>query len=325
MRYYDIQISDAGTGNVHKRWSTVLADGGNDPAALKVEFDVFVLSGNIFAGQSSFTIYGVSLEDLYSANNLYGKHIEVRAGFSGGLPLEKPEQAGVIFAGYIRNSVGNWVGTDMSISLMINPTVHSHGNPGNYVLDWQKGQKLSDALAACFERALPGMPYEIEISDQIIAPSHIVTAPAPTLEVLADQVYEWTSIYYSGLASPYLGVQIGIKRGTIIAWDATQPKGYKQLAFEDLIGQPNWFDALNLEFMTQMRADISVGDVVRMPTNMKDLPGFVQTRLQAYPSNHAYRSTFTGDFVIQQARHIGDSRSPDGKDWASVFIAYPNG
>lgn len=330
MRYYDITITHAFTGDIVKRWSTIRADGSNDPAALKVNFDVFVYFGTTYPGASSLTIYGVSLDDLQQANNpasslnphLAGKHIEVRAGFSGGLPLEKPDQSGVLFSGTILNSVGNWVGTDMSISLMINPTVHSHDNPGNYVLNWHKGQPLSEAIAEMLDRALPGVPQEINIHDQVIAPSQIVMHD-PTLDLIAGQIYRWTSIYYSHLASPYLGVQIGIKRGVIVATDTTEYKNFKQLEFEDFIGQPNWFDKFSLEFMTQLRADISIGDTVRMPSNMTDLPGFAQTRLQAYPSFHHYSNAFTGDFFIKQARHIGDSRSPDGKDWASVFIAIP--
>lgn len=325
MRYYDITITDPTSGAVVKRWSTIKADGNPDPGALKVEFDVFVTpAGTPHHGQSSFTIYGVSLNDLLNANNLFLKNIEVRAGFSGGLPLEKPGQAGVLFVGAILNSVGNWVGTDMSISLMLAPTSFTREDPGNFVLDWKKGQPLSEAIGEMLSRALPGMPQEINISGQIVAPSHL-PMHAPTLELISDRVYEWTHAYFSHISSNFKGVRIGVRSGVIKVWDSVSPGGAKPLAFEDFIGQPNWIGGNKLEFINQLRADISVGDVVSMPANMAERPGFVQTQLNASPSMIHYQNTFTGNFIIQEVRHIGDSRSPKGEDWATVFIAAPAG
>lgn len=332
MRYYDILISDPKSGDTVKHWSAIQKDGTPDPGALKVEMDVFVVAGNANSGESSLTIYGVSLHDLFNANNLYQKHIEVRAGMTGGLPLEKPWQAGVIFAGKIFQSVGNWVGTDMSISLMMNPSDHSRNNPGNYVLHWEKGQHLKEALANTFHAALPALPHHINISDKLVASSTRVKV-APTIHVLAEQVYDETKQIYSDNGHPNEGVDIGIRQGGVYAWDSTKKDPIIQLNFEDLIGQPTWFDKLKLEFMTQMRADISLSDRVQMPNlqspggnhphNMPDIPGLVQTKIHSYPSQPNYKDLFTGTFRINKVRYIGDNRSPEGKEWATVFIAVP--
>lgn len=321
MRYWDVEITDA-TGAVVKHWSSLTKTGQNDPGALKITFDVYVLSGEVASGSTLFNIHGVDITDLLDANRLNGNDITVRAGMTAGLPLANPSQAGVIFKGSIFQSVGNWVGTDMSISFELKPTIYTIDNPGNFTLHWKQGQTLRDALTQCFNTALPGLPQEIEISADIVSPATQVFV-APSLELLAQQIYHYTAVYFPDLSKFYRGVHIAINKGIIHVWDGTQQHASTQIAFTDLIGQPTWFQRDQLEFITPVRADLSVSNVVKMPQGIASYPGFVQTQTSAFPSNAHYRSTFDGYFQIKNVRHLGDSRSPSAQEWCSVFVGIP--
>lgn len=327
MRYYDILITRKDTGETIRHWSSLDSNYRNDPSALKITFDILVYSGQAAAGGSILNIYGVSLEDLFHSNDLYGdpngapsNQIIVRGGMTKGLPLADPSQSGVLFSGVVFQSFANWVGTDMSLSIALMPSPYTSQYPGNFVLDWRKGQKLSDALTETFNRALPGFNQSINIRTNIVAPSNHQMV-APTLDVLAQQLHQYTTDYFP--ESP--AVNMGIHHGAVIVWDGTVAMTPIQIQFTDLVGQPTWIGPRQLEFVTQLRSDISIGDTIKMPKSMASLPGFVQTREAAYPSYNRYQSTFTGEFVVQQVRHIGDNRSPSGGEWASVFIALASG
>lgn len=319
MRYYDILVDDVSV------WSAQNRDGTPNRQAQNVELDVLVYSGQAAAGNSTITIHGPHLGELMDANNLYTQTVTVKAGMQKGLPLVKPEQAGTIFKGMVFESFANWIGTNMELSLILTPTAHSQENPGNYTFSWKRGQLLSDALTQTLTKALPGYPIDMQISPQVVttADHHGVYY---TLDELAYAVSEWTQAYFSHLQQGYIGVDIGVSRGTITVTDGTQPPlGITTIDFLDLVGQPTWIGTQRLQFITVMRGDLSLGSVVKMPQGISDVPGFVTTTQESKPSQQRYQSTFRGPFFIRKVRYVGNFRASSGEMWVSIFEAVPFG
>lgn len=336
MRYYDVRITDSQNNIVNNwHWSTLNSDGSMNANALLVDFDVLVYSSVIEYGQSTVTIHGVSLTDLKNANNMHGLTLTVSAGMAPGLPLATDlwRKSGVIFKGTIFQSVGNWIGTDMSITWLLTPTATTLDTPGNYVLNWNAGQKLSDALSQTFSVALPNLGQDINISPDIVSPMKKGSAvfTATTLHQLASFIDSWTLRHAPN--SGFVGVNIGIapsgtatsNKSVVKVWDGTNPPSPIQIQFEELIGQPVWYSTYQMEFISPMRADITMGDMVQMPQGLEDLPGIVETSTSAFPSVNKYRSLFTGQFFIVSARYLGNSRSPDGTQWAVTYKCIPYG
>lgn len=317
MRYYEIAVEGGPT------WSSVNPDGSPNRQAQNIEMDVLVYNGAAAAGNSTLTIHGPRLTELLDANNLRNKIVTVKGGMMKGLPLANPAQAGILFKGQVFQSFANWIGTNMELSLILNPNPHNLENPGNYTLVWNKNQPLSDALRQTLSKALPGYTLDINISPQIVATANHAGVYY-TLDELAASVSVWTSEYFSGVAKNYEGVQIGVSRGTVTVNDGTQPaSGVTQINFLDLVGQPTWIGFNQLQFITIMRGDLSLNSVVQMPQGISNLPGFVTTTAESKPSQARYQSTFRGPFIIRSVRYVGNFRSTSGEMWVSIYEAVP--
>ena len=103
-----------------------------------------------------------------------------------------------------------------------------------------------------------------------------------------------------------------------------------QLAFQDLMGQPTWIDAYTITFACPMRADLTVGSIVRMPPGIigggaqAGAPGTVTVTGNSKPSARD-SSNFSGVFGIYNVHHMGNFRQPDGQSWITVFQGSPAG
>ena len=321
-RYYEITLTpmnaslsaSGGVSQAGRVW-TSFPNGQNDPGALNVQLDL--LSG-VYAvplGNSTISIDGVALSDLLQAQQFAGMNITVKGGMQAGLPLADPSQNGVLIQGQIYQSFGNWVGTDMNLNFVINATGYTFNNPGNFVVTWQQGQSLADALAVTFNAVFPAFPRIMNIREYI-APATL-TVHYRTL----DQLSRWVkSITKSPTSS---GVDIAINKGTILLTDGSVIGTVLPLKFTDLVGQPKWIDKNQMQFTTVMRADIQVGSYVLMPKGLISAPGAVSTAAASLPSSLKYRTSFQGQFVIQSVRHVGNFREPDGTQWVTIFQAAP--
>ena len=318
MRYYEISVDG------ETRWTSLFPDGSPNRQAQNIEMDVLVYQGQAAYGNSTLTIQGPHLKELFDANALYTKTITVKAGMTKGLPLARPSQAGVLFTGQVFQSFANWVGTEMELSLILAPTPHTIYNPGNFTFVWKKGQTLNDALIQTISKAMPGYTIESNISDQLVANADHAGVYF-TLDELAYAIQDWTQAYFSSLGSPYMGVQIGVSRGTVVINDGTQPPGATiQIDFFDFIGQPTWIGVNRLQFITVMRGDISINTVVKMPQGIEAVPGFITTTSESMPSQTRYQSTFRGPFHVISVRHVGNFRASSGEMWVSIFEAVPS-
>lgn len=321
MRYYELTIQQQGASKPLRTW-TSYPNGKPDPNALNIEFDIPVCTYAVPSGMVSITIEGISLSDLSEAQNFVGSPespmiATLKGGMGGGLPLENPKQKGTIVVGQVFQAFGNWIGTDMTLDLVLNPSVFTQdkGNQGNFQLPWTKGTQLSDALQQCLSTAYQGKNTKLSIN---IADTWVATRDQQgsftTLEGLAQYVGSATAT--DDLNS---GVQIGINNGTVSAWDSSYQPGAVQLSFTDLVGQPTWIDVNQMQIKTVMRADLQLGSIIQMPKNYANAPGMVTTTAQSMPSSLKYKPTFTQKFQIIQLRQLGNFRSTDAGEWATVF------
>lgn len=336
MRYYKIVITDPKTGAVFVPKSLVpslgnslnatasytsFVNGKTLPGALKVELDVSTFDFATPTANAQICIFGVSLEEIGQANDLAGKNIAVYAGMQKGLPLANPKQSGLILKGYVLYSFGNWIDTAMTLNLIVaagnSPDgTGSAASPKNFQHSWKKGSPLSDAIKNTLSTAFPGYTADINISSKLV-----LTEDDPgyyeDITQYAQYVQNTSRAIVGG---DYQGVRITLRDKVFLVFDGTTQTAPKQLLFQDLIGQPTWINPLTLQFKCVMRADIAVGDFVKMP--LRDTQ-FTTTAEGATPSGSSLKasSIFQGSFLVNKVRHVGSSRQPDAASWVTIFDA----
>lgn len=314
-RYYDLTLTDPASGKVLRQWSSH-PNGQFDPAALNVTFDAPVTVGATPVHQPTIIVEGISLQDISNAQQFAaqivngrpvgGTNLTLKAGMKAGLPLANPAQAGLLIQGFVFQSWGNWIGTDMSLSLVVVPTIYRYNKPGNFVFNWQPGQKLADALRETLSVAFPNTPIDMRVSDALVASRRDIHYCA-TFDQLAAHINQLT------------GAQMAVTGNKIVVFDGSTEPPIALLQFTDLVGQPTWIGFDQIQVKTVLRGDIQVGNYLTFPVGFEGAPGFVTTQHAAFPSYGKYQSAIQGKFVVQQARHIGAYRNPDGNDWVSIF------
>ncbi|TAN26035.1 MAG: hypothetical protein EPN31_14035 [Castellaniella sp.] len=329
MRFYELNMYAPGASKPSRTWTTH-PNGVWDPGALMLGFDVIATPYATPVGGSTLTLWGVSLQDLAQSSN-FGRHydaqgnyqpgvtLELLGGMAKGLPLADPTQRGLLMVGEVVQGFGNWQGTDQHISLVIYPSVYTMEHPGNFVLVWRRGQKLSEALESCLKMAYPNNPVEVSISDQIIADQDMPHV-CGTLSGLAMAIKDTSE----EVLGPRHWVDIAIRGRTIVAYDGTVQPGVVQLNIPDLLSQPTWVDVGTMQIDVVLRGDVQVGGLVRMPPALTNSPGMVGMTSNAWPGVYNYQATFSGDFKVTGVRHVGNSRSPDGTQWATHLRCVPN-
>lgn len=330
MRYYAIRITDP-SGNLITTPSSVPGSGftytsfaGNKslPNALQVDFDIPLAPYATPLGGAIVRIWGVSLQEISQAVQLnpkftagsdapVGFDIAIYGGMQSGLPLANPKQAGLLVQGSILQAFSNWIGTDMNLDLIVAPSFGTAAAPKNIVFNWKAGTPLSEALATTLSTAFPGVKQNIRISPNVVVNNDEVGF-YPTLEQFAMYVKQ---VSISVVGGSYQGVDIFLSNGVFEVFDHTTDVTPKQIAFQDLIGQPTWIEDTTIQFKCAMRGDIAVGTYIRMP------PAIVTTTAAAPTALVNLKSTFAGSFFISLVRHVGSFRQPDAASWVSVFNA----
>ena len=262
-------------------------------------------------GAQSLTVHGISLQDLTQAQQFAGMQLTLKGGMQAGLPLANPRQAGLITAGYIYQSFGNWEGTEMTLDFVVLPPIYTFQSPGNLVLNWRANTTLSSALTQCLKVAYPSIPVSVNLTTDAVQ-AHDEAVYFSTFDQMAQWVMQITEIR---TLNPVYMVNQG---GRIEVFDS----GYKpetiQIQFTDLVGQPTWIAANTMQVKMVLRADIQVGSIVTMPQGLQSTPGIVLTSASAYPSQIKYKTAFKGKFFVKELRHIGNFRTPDGSSWVTV-------
>lgn len=325
MRYYKISITKPNGGALVREYTSQV-NGANDPGALNVEMDIPVTAFDTPTGAAYVRVWGISLRDIGQASNLNNNLISVFGGMAKGLPLANPKQSGLLTKGYVQQAFGNWIGTDMTLDLIIGPGegpngVGQNNAPKNIVMNWQPGTQMSAAIGNALSTAFPGVKQNINISKNLVLPNH-EPGPYPTLEQFSHYV---RGISKSINKDPnYTGVSITMVNNEFQISDATIsgafPSGVttKMIAFTDLVGQPTWIENRLIQTTCVMRADLKVTDVMKLPPTLA-------TTTAASLSQYRDSSIFQGTFQIQALRHVGNFRQPDARAWATTIDAYPMG
>jgi hypothetical protein len=312
MRFYDIQIGGG------KSYTS-----RNNPNALNVEFDINKADADSTGGATA-VIWGVSLQDISQANDLANKSVTVSGGMQQGLPLAtlQSANAGVLIKGYIFQSFGNWVGTEMWLTLVMIPgdppkqapaPNAPNPPPKNITLNWTKGTMLSDALQQALQPAYQGLKLNINISKQLVAPQDNVGF-YPNLRDLNNYL-RGVSQQLMNHSSTYPGVGCCVQNGELTVHDGTSPPSPKMIQFTDLVGQPTWIYVHTIQVKVVMRGDLNVGDQITLP------PTRIVTTTEAQSGVSEAPLTFSGTFKIQNLRHVGNFRIPDGAAWITIIEA----
>jgi len=310
VRYYRIEI-----GGSTPITYTSHPNGTFDPNSLQVDIDIPVVPFATPMGQAMVRVHGISLQTISQARDLNGAPIKVYGGMQAGLPLAKPMQSGLLCEGTIFQAFGNWIGTEQTLDLIIvTDGGATQGDPKNLVLNWTKGQVLSEAIQQTLQTAYPAYKTEINISPNLVLTSD-ASGYYQTIEQLATSIH---SLSTSIIGGSYPGVNILLKQGVFVVYDGTSVTDPTPIDFTDLIGQPTWIDAPSIQINTVMRADLEVGDYIKLPTTLV-------TTTAASLSQARDKSAFQGVFQIDLVRHVGSSRQPDARSWISTFNAHPTG
>ena len=315
MRYYKIDIGDGAlVFQSHDGQS-------NLPGALQIEWDIPLSTFDNPKGTAYLKIWGIPLGLISQSQNLNFKTIKVYGGFQKGLPLANASQLGLLIQGYIFQAFGNWIGTEMSLDLIVagGPSPKTAGNgstalPRNIVINWKKGTPLSDAIATTLSNAYQGLTTApININSGLVAPEDQV-GYFLSIEDFAAYVRQISRAIVG--SSDYQGVQLALSGKNWSVYDSPPIPGVKDIEFKDLIGQPTWYDAFKMTFKTGMRGDIKLGQDIRMPKSN------VINSQQAQSSLINQKVSFQGTFQISSIRHIGNFRQPDASAWVTVFEVF---
>lgn len=294
-----------------------------DPGAQNIEFDVLIYDlamGN--APSFLITVEGLSFEDIKQHNNFHNYGVKLYAGMLPGLPLaDNQPTPGLIAQGYVQQGIGNWVGEQMAVTFVCYWGIFSQQNPGPIVFRWAPGQSLASAIQQCLSKAYPNFKLNISISSTI-GTSHVVPHYSSSLGSFAFWLQQHTK------TATYPGVSIyHSNNGSIVVTDgATNDTPSTTLHFTDLIGQPTWAGGENtafaLDVVTALRADISAGNLLKMPNVDVDMPGLVFELPTLNNASVNYKLSFKGQFIVSSARYVGNFRSTNAAEWASVFRCY---
>ena len=347
MRYYKIVITDPTSGSVitppgfggllDGASYTSYVNGQTLPGAWDIE--LYITSSNFAEplGGGAVTIWGISRQEISQAQDLAKvgaqKNVMIYAGMQKGLPLANPAQAGIIAQGYIIQAFGNWIGTDMTLNIVIAPgkspassstsssTSKPTPNPAkNLVLNWKAGTPMADAIKSTLSTAYPGYNYNVAISGDltnqydVISYHNSLTDLAKLVKQMSIDITKQTN---------YSGVNISLDQGAFNVYDGTdttKSSNPTQINFQDLIGQPTWVEPGIVAVKCVMRADIKVGSYIMLPQTLVTNTAASLTSL----SNQSI--DFNGSFLVQRIRHNGHFRQPDASSWVTDFqVAVPPG
>ena len=292
------------------------AQGITNPAALNIELDIAAYNYSDPDVNSWVRIWGLGLQDLGSASDLNGLNIAIYGGMAKGLPLANPQQAGLLVKGQVYQAFGNWIGTEQTVDMMLQPGGPSSGSsssPQNFPFTMPVGTPMATAIKNTLGIALPNLSVVTNINANLVL-NYDQTGHYQSLAQFADFI---RALSQGIIGGDYPGVTIAVNGGTVNVFDntpGTQP--VRKIAFQDMIGQPTWVGPQTISVKLVMRSDIHVGDQINLPPSLVTTAAAALTRFQD-------RTTFTGNFQVQQVHHYGCFRQPSADAWNTTIQAFP--
>lgn len=314
MRYYRLEIGPGPSGNAGAVYTSKLSNGMPDPGALQIEFDVPFSPFGAPIGNAFVRLYGISLQTISQAYDFNGAPVKLFVGMLQGLPLANPAQSGLILQGTINQAFGNWIGTSMTLDLVvITDGGASQSTPGNIVLHWLRGTSLQDAIGNTMHTAFPEYDLSMAIDPRLVL-TQDETGYFQTMEQFAQYL---NTVSRSIIRDEgYNGVAVTVTETRFSVYDGTTPTAPKLIDFNDLVGQPTWIESPQIQINCVLRADLNLGDYVKLPPTQA-------TSTQQSLSQYRDRSVFQGVFQIVLIRHVGNSRQADAGSWITTFNAVP--
>ncbi|MBD8128939.1 hypothetical protein IFU23_05630 [Pantoea agglomerans] len=324
MRYYELDITDSQGKPIADASGNALGPlvSTDSPAgALNIIFDIYITSPDVVTGGTMLAIYGLPMAALSQSVNLFGANVTLYGGFSGGLPLERPEQQGILLQGNVFNPYANWQGVNQSLNLIVNPGLltDKNGKTLNILVDGRKGEKLDDVVRRALNGAYPDTQLDIRISDKLVLPEDwkgVYNRPSQLATAIKS-----ASLGLMNEAS-YTGVSLIMQKGVIRLFDNLIASGARGIEADEFIGQPTWIGINRVSFKTPLRGDLMVGDEISLPDSLVN----GTSSLLSVNAPEAYgvqrgKLNFSGNFFITSMRHVGEFRNASGEAWVTIFEA----
>lgn len=307
------------------RWYQIVTDSETwdatgDPYALNVEFDIPVSESNTPRSGCFARVWGIPLQTLLNARNFNNQNIKIYGGMQQGLPLANPGQQGLLVQGKVFPALGNWVGTDMTLDFNVAPgTGESNfgGKHANVIHNWGANTPMQQSIQQTLQTAFPSLTPNVNISQKLKLPYNDYGF-YENLGQFATYAY---SISKTIMNDPnYLGVRHAVHGSNIYVYDGTQQTNNVNIQFTDLVGQPIWIDVNKVQVKTIMRGDLRVGGGITLPQTLAGLGGNLSSAGGAINQSQA-SNVIQGSFLIQNLRHTGNFRQPDGLSWITTIEA----
>lgn len=324
MRYYELDITDSqgkpivdATGNPIGPFISTDSPGG----ALNIIFDILITSPDVATGGTMLAIYGLPMAALSQSVNLFGANVTLYGGFSGGLPLERPEQQGVLLQGRVFNPYGNWQGVNQCLNLIVNPGLltDKNGKTLNIMVDGKRGEGLAEVVTRALSGAYPDTQLNIRISDKLVLPEDwkgvynrpsqlAITMKSASLGLIKEEGYS--------------GISLVMQKGIIRFFDNLTTSNARTINANELIGQPTWIGINKMSFKTPLRGDFMVGDVITLPDSLiNGSQSLLSVNSPAAFSAQRDKLNFSGKFIITSMRHVGEFMNGSGEAWVTIFEA----
>lgn len=328
MRYYRLEIINPKTGKppVDSNGKPIGPfDTSETPGCgLHVEFDFEVTGLDVVCSGTMLTIYGLPIDMLKQSVSLQGGLVRMKAGFVQGLPLANKDQQGEVIYGEIYLAYANWIGTNQTLNLVINPSIRKtdDGKPFSIEGQGEAGERVGDVLVRALQKAYPNKLIDCTVSDNLVLPEpwtgKYTEIGSLAMVVKNASIAMMRNERYSGIAISILSDRIRIYDNASAKWG--EPK---TIHAHELVGQPTWIAPFTVSFKCPMRGDIRCGDVVKLPEGLYSGAASIVMANTTAPSVIAKNSTtFTGKFLVKSVRHIGSYLTADGDAWVTVFEAY---
>jgi hypothetical protein len=215
----------------------------------------------------------------------------------------------------------------MALNFVISAGPVPGNQPANLVFPMKTGTPMATALKNALTTAFPNMSPAptININQGLVAQQDIYGVYGD-MTSLAHFINRASKNILSGSVANYPGVTITPVGNSFIVTDGTSSSTTttpKQLAFEDLIGQPTWIEFPNIQITAVMRADIHQGDQIKLPQGIlttTTAPGAVPL---GSPVSARDNSVFQGAFTVYDVHHFGQFRQSDAASWCTLIGASP--
>lgn len=176
MRYYRLEIINPKTGKppVDSNGKPIGPFDTNETpgCGLHVEFDFEVTGLDVVCSGTMLTIYGLPIDMLKQSVSLQGCLVRMKAGFVQGLPLANKDQQGEVIYGEIYLAYANWIGTNQTLNLVINPSIRKtdDGKPFSIEGQGEAGERVGDVLVRALQKAYPNKLIDCTVSDNLVLP-----------------------------------------------------------------------------------------------------------------------------------------------------------